>query len=140
MIMDVLGPVSQQAGGQKMEKIIDMTMAFPSGHPLDLLAIVTVCREPFVTHVHYREFDCKDIPNSSEELFTWMVKLYTEKEEMLDKYYKTGEFPHDLFDKDAQPPEIIQQDPFRYLLVHLFFITSVIMFYIILTTVYELFM
>jgi len=140
VIMDVLGPGSQQAGGQKMEKIIDMTVAFPSGHPLDLLAIVTGCREPFVTHVHYREFDCKDIPNTSEELFTWMVKLYTEKEEMLDKYYKTGEFPHDMFDNDAQPPKIIKQDPFRYLLVHLFFITSVIMFYIILMTVYELFM
>ena len=140
VIMDVLGPASQQAASQKMEKIIDMTVAFPSsGHPLDLLAIVTGCRQPFVTHVHYREFHCKDLPNTSEELFTWMVKLYMEKEEMLDKYYKTGEFPHDLFDKDAQPPKIIEQDPFRYLMVHLFYITSVIMYYTIIMTAYQLF-
>jgi lysophosphatidylglycerol acyltransferase 1 len=100
---------------------------------------VTGCRQPFVTHVHYREFDCKDLPNTTEELFTWMVKLYTEKEEMLDKYYKTGVFPHDLFDKDAQPSKIIEQDPFRYLMIHIFYITSVIMFYIIIMTAYELF-
>ena len=68
-----------------------------------------------------------------------MVKLYTEKEEMLDKYYKTGVFSHDLFDKDAQPSKIIEQDPFRYLMIHIFYITSVIMFYIIIMTAYELF-
>jgi len=92
-----------------------------------------------VTHVHYREFDCKDLPNTSEELFVWMVKLYTEKEEMLDKYYKTGEFPYDIHDKDAQPPKIIEQDPIRYLIIHLFFITSLIMFYTIIMAILGLF-
>ena len=137
--MDVLGPASEKAGEQKMEKIVDVTVAFPSGRPLDLQSIVTGWREPFVTHVHYREFDCKDLPNTSEELFAWMVKLYTEKEEMLDTYYKTGKFPYDIFDEDAQPPKVIEQDPFRYLIIHLFFITSLVMFYTIIMAICGLF-
>jgi len=139
VIMDVLGPASEKAGEQKMEKIVDVTVAFPSGRPLDLQSIVTGWREPFVTHVHYREFDCKDLPNTSEELFAWMVKLYTEKEEMLDTYYKTGKFPYDIFDEDAQPPKVIEQDPFRYLIIHLFFITSLVMFYTIIMAICGLF-
>eukprot|EP00092_Neocalanus_flemingeri_P037822 GFUD01041172.1.p1 GENE.GFUD01041172.1~~GFUD01041172.1.p1 ORF type:complete len:356 (-),score=125.25 GFUD01041172.1:322-1389(-) len=134
VIMDVLGPGRHQEGHQ-IEKIVDMTVAFPSGHPLDLQSIVTGWREPFVTHVHYREFDCKDLPGTPEELFSWMVKLYQEKEEMLDKYYKTGEFPYQMFDRDALPPKMISHDPLRYLIIHSFFIISACMFYTVLMAV-----
>eukprot|EP00092_Neocalanus_flemingeri_P010647 GFUD01011469.1.p1 GENE.GFUD01011469.1~~GFUD01011469.1.p1 ORF type:complete len:353 (+),score=122.85 GFUD01011469.1:77-1135(+) len=134
VIMDVLGPGRHKEGHQ-IEKIVDMTVAFPSGHPLDLQSIVTGWREPCVTHVHYREFDCKDLPDSTEDFFNWMVKLYQEKEEMLDKYYKTGEFPYQMFDRDALPPKVISHDPLRFLLIHLFFIVSSYMFYTILMSI-----
>ena len=129
VIMDVLGPNSQLADVKKMDKIVDMTVAFPCGNPLDLQSIITGWREPCVTHIHYREFECKDLPSSSEELFKWMVNLYQEKEQMLEEYYKTGIFPHTMFDKDAQPPQTIRQDPIRYLILHIFFILSAVMFY-----------
>jgi len=139
VIMDVLGPASQQAGDKKIEKIVDMTVAFPSGRPLDLQSIVTGWREPCVTHVHYRQFDTKDLPDTAEGLFSWMVKLYQEKEDMLDKYYKTGQFPHHMFDKDALPPKIIKHDPLRFIIIHLYFIISAFMFYTILMAACGLF-
>jgi len=135
VIMEVLGPDSNQPGHMQMDKIVDMTVAFPSGHPLDLQSIVTGWREPFVTHVHYRQFDCKDLPRTPEDLFSWMVRLYQEKEEMLDKYYKTGVFPYQMFDKNALPPKIIQHDPFRCITIHIFFIISAIMFYSIISNI-----
>jgi len=139
VIMEVLGPASKHPEHQQIEKIVDMTVAFPSGHPLDLLSIVTGWREPCVTHVHYRQFDCKDLPSTPEGLFSWMVKLYQEKEEMLDNYYKTGQFPSNMYSKEALPPNIIKHDPLRFLTIHIFFIISAFMFYTIFMNVYGLF-
>ena len=139
VIMDVLGPWGNEDGDHKIDKIVDMTVAFPGGKPLDLQSIVTGWREPCVTHIHYREFDCSSLPSSSGELFNWMVRLYEEKEKMLDTYYKTGIFPHTMFDEKALPPKIIEQDPFRYLLLHVFFITSAAMFYTLFNNIYGLF-
>ena len=139
VIMDVLGAASQQMEDQKIEKIVDMTVAFPSGNPLDLMSIVTGSREPCVTHVHYRQFDTKDLPDTTESLFSWMVKLYQEKDEMLDKYYKTGEFPYDMFDTAAQPPKMIKHDPLRFVIIYMFFIISSYMFYIIFVAACKLF-
>ena len=35
----------------------------------------------------------KELPRNPEDLFQWMVRLYQQKEEMLDAYYKTGMTP-----------------------------------------------
>lgn len=42
-------------------KLIDVTIAYPDGNPLDLIAILTGYRKPCTTHVHYRIFDIKDV-------------------------------------------------------------------------------
>jgi len=121
---------SPAAEGQ-IHKIVDVTVAFPEGRPLDLQTIVTGWRTPCVTHVHYRVFDSRDIPHCSEQLFSWMVRLYQEKEEMLEKFYETGKFPHDHFDSAASPPKLIHLDPLRFLIIHAFFLFSNYIFYCI---------
>lgn len=112
-----------------IQKIVDVTVAFPEGRPLDLQTIVTGWRTPCVTHVHYRVFDSRDLPRCSDQLFSWMVRLYQEKEEMLGKFYETGKFPYDHFDSAALPPKIVHHDPLRFLVIHTFFIFSNYIFY-----------
>ncbi len=49
---------------KEITKIIDVTIAYPEGRPLDLLAIATGYRRPCTTHVHYRVFDINDVRNT----------------------------------------------------------------------------
>ena len=59
VVMNILGPESQQPQKNKIERIVDMTIAYPEGKPLDLQSIVFGWREPCNTHVHYRSWDIK---------------------------------------------------------------------------------
>jgi len=134
VVMNILGPDSQQPQKNKIERIVDMTVAYPEGKPLDLQSIVFGWREPCNTHVHYRSWDIKELPQNSEELFNWMVRLYQEKEEMLDSYYKTGNFPYSMFesgDKSSNnnsAPRLVHHDPLRFVILHIFFLVSAVMF------------
>jgi len=112
-----------------IHKIVDVTVAFPEGRPLDLQSIVTGWRQPCVTHVHYRTFDIRDLPQSSEPLFQWMVNLYQEKEKMLATFYETGTFPYNQLDAGALPPKTVYHDPLRFLVIHTFFLASNYIFY-----------
>ena len=49
------------ADSERITKIVDVTIAYPEGKPLDLQSIVLGWRKPCVTHVHYRVFDVKDV-------------------------------------------------------------------------------
>lgn len=121
VILNCLGPQE----GEYIEKLVDVTLAYPSGDPLDLQSIATGWREPCTTHVHYRVFDSSELAClTSEERFAWMVKLYQEKDEMLARFYETGEFPYNMFDPEAKPPKLICHDPLRFILLHVFFLVS----------------
>jgi len=114
---------------EKLSKIVDVTIAYPEkDNPLDLFNIITAVRPPCLTHVHYRIFDIKDVPTEPEELRQWMYKLYSEKEEMLKKFYETGEFPHTMFDPRASPPRVLRQDTPQALLTNAFYIASSALF------------
>ena len=69
----------------------------------------------------------------------WMYNLYAEKDKMLEEYYRTGIFPHEMFppastSKATSPkatdraPKALYHDPFKFLLLHLFFLTSMALF------------
>jgi len=112
-----------------LKYIVDVTVAYPEGKPLDLQSIVTGWRKPCLTHVHYRVFPISDLPRSSEELKNWMIRLYQEKEELLGTFYRTGEFPYNQFDPTALPPKNLYHDPLRFLVIHTFFLFSNYLFY-----------
>ena len=103
----------------------------------------------------------QELPQEPEELFQWMVRLYQEKEEMLDSYYKTGtkkdyirwiyidltgtisgQFPHTMFTDDSsnytKEPRLIRHDPVRFLLLHLFYMVSGCMFLKVFSSCYNL--
>ena len=69
----------------------------------------------------------------------WMYNLYAEKDKMLEEYYRTGIFPHEMFppastSKANSPkvtdrvPRALYHDPLKFLLLHLFFVMSTAIF------------
>ena len=68
VVMKILGPSSDCQDHDKIERIVDMTIAYPNGKPLDLQSIVVGWREPCDTHVHYRSWNIK-VENGQEQKY-----------------------------------------------------------------------
>ena len=75
------------------------------------------------------------LPQDAEDMRHWMYNLYAEKDRMLEQYYQTGSFPHDMYPpattstasvEQEQPrePKMLHHDPIKFLLLHLFFLAS----------------
>lgn len=121
-------------GCGRITKIVDVTIAYEDGKPLDLVAIITGIRPPCITHVHHRVFDVKDVPSDKEALTQWLYQLYYDKEEMLKTFYETNRFPYDMFDKGAQPPTELQHRPSEFVFYNLFYLVSTWMFWMLFST------
>ena len=68
------------------------------------------------------------VPSDPEELKQWMYQLYFDKEEMLQKFYETGEFPYKMFDPQASPPRELIQKPLEAVITNIFYLLSTAMF------------
>ncbi|XP_021916095.1 acyl-CoA:lysophosphatidylglycerol acyltransferase 1-like [Zootermopsis nevadensis] len=128
-IVDIVGPQKSRYTGMgvcptHVNWVLDITIAYPEGKPLDLGAIVTGYRKPCKTFLFYRLFPCRDVPRDHEAMTKWLYDRFVEKEELLDAYYKTGKFPVEGFCASPIPPQEVSQDCLRFAILHLFFITS----------------
>ena len=75
---DAQGIVSSVAPpSSQFTKLIDVTIAYPEGNPLDLIAIFTGYRRPCKTHVHYRIYDIKDVSSWTLVQFFWQIVYVT---------------------------------------------------------------
>ncbi|CAD6193729.1 unnamed protein product [Caenorhabditis auriculariae] len=73
--------------------VLDVTIAYPNGIPLSLATFGLGTREKCDIAVHYKIYDADEVPFEDEEkLRDWMYKVYKEKDDMLARYYETGEF------------------------------------------------
>uniref|UniRef100_A0A2M3Z8V9 Putative lysophosphatidylglycerol acyltransferase 1 n=1 Tax=Anopheles braziliensis TaxID=58242 RepID=A0A2M3Z8V9_9DIPT len=108
-----------QSGGC-LEYILDITIAYPQGVPLDLPNIVHGIRDPCQTFLFYKLYHCSEVPRESETLTQWLYNRFYEKEKLLEEFYRTGSWPASC----TVPPTVVHQDLLRFLLIHLFFITS----------------
>jgi lysocardiolipin and lysophospholipid acyltransferase len=53
-------------------------------------------RPPKSISMHWRRFSIKDIPLHDEKVFAdWLLKLWREKDDLLEHYVKYGDFPAD---------------------------------------------
>lgn len=103
-----------------LKYVLDITIAYPDGTPLDLGDIVTGIRRACQTHLLYRLYRCSEVPRDEAELTKWINDRFIEKEELLSSYYNTGSFNH----PSEVQPSVLHQDILRFFLIHLFFITS----------------
>lgn len=117
--------------------ILDITIAYPEGKPLDLLTIVLGYRPPCKTILFYRLYPCSEVPSEQEAMSQWLYSRFVEKEHMLDMFYKTGEIPSEQYCKAPTPPQVVQQDCLRFFILHLFFITSTYVHLQMFYTVYD---
>lgn len=129
-----------------LDYILDITIGYPNGKPLDLPNIVTGMRDAFDTHFLYRLFPTSQvyktnaitpyigsshsnhslvahtqIPKDEEGLTKWLFDRWSEKEQLLAEFYRTGAFPAC---PNALVPQLVQQDMLRFVIINLFFITS----------------
>ncbi|CAI5451984.1 unnamed protein product [Caenorhabditis angaria] len=73
--------------------VLDVTIAYPNGIPLSLATFGFGTREKCDIAVNYKIYDASEVPFEDEEkLRDWMYEVYKEKDEMLARYYETGEF------------------------------------------------
>ena len=59
VVMKVLGPDTDLAEEDKIQRIVDVTIAYPEGKPLDIPTVVLGWRNPCKTHLHFRSWDVK---------------------------------------------------------------------------------
>lgn len=147
VVFDVLGGKTKNGAinngfnshSSTISKICDVTIAYPNGKPLDLFQIAAGHREPCTTHVHYRVFDVKDLPQDPDDMRHWMYNLYAEKDKMLEKFYQSGTFPHDMYPpaststasvQQSREPKMLYHDPMKFVFLHLFFLASSFVMYL----------
>lgn len=72
------------------------------------------------------------VPKEEEAFSKWLLDRWVEKETMLEQFYTSGEFPQ----KSSAyliPPRPVTQNNLRFLLLHLFFMLSSYVHYIIIS-------
>jgi len=108
----------------RLKWVIDLTIAYPNGKPLDIMTIFCASVPPCSTVFHYRCYPILEVPTDNEALKQWVYDRYIEKESMLETYYKTGKFPdHRNPDAFCRPRPVLH-DGIRTLILHLLYITS----------------
>ncbi|XP_009490564.2 acyl-CoA:lysophosphatidylglycerol acyltransferase 1 [Pelecanus crispus] len=85
--------VIKESKSKGLQWVIDTTIAYPKGEPIDIQTWILGYRQPTVTHVHYRIFPVKDVPVEPEALTHWLYQRFIEKEDLLTHFYETGAFP-----------------------------------------------
>ena len=72
-----------------MDKIVDVTIAYPDGKPLGLFDILSAWRDPCAINVHYKIYDIKEVRSqnylnkSIHPLLSWYVFCTIEKLSLL---------------------------------------------------------
>ncbi|KAJ8912660.1 hypothetical protein NQ315_012736 [Exocentrus adspersus] len=150
IIMDTIGPkstfnnncnsVTNQVAKTKFPKIewvLDITIAYPKGWPIDISHIVFGHRDPCQTVFFYRLYPCSKVPTDPDNMTKWLFQRWEEKEKMLEHFYKTGEFSREYSRNDMCTPKVVVQDYLRFLILHVFFIASTYIHIQMFTAVYS---
>ncbi|OLY79257.1 putative acyltransferase [Smittium mucronatum] len=87
----------------KFPYIYDYTMGYEGIVPGDdhyiKYSVEKVLYEKFYpknVHLYLRKYKLSDIPENEEEFSQWLYKIWYEKDDLLDYFYKFGEFPKSL--------------------------------------------
>ena len=124
------------AGGgfKNLKYVIDVTIGYPNGCPFGVDDVVFGFRADVKTVVHYRVYPVSTVPRDEEGLLRWMYARYAEKDQLLDRFYKTGSFiepptsngVHELDSTDGilHAERTLSWNPNWCWMIHAFYITS----------------
>ena len=83
-----------QKKNKSLKYVIDVTIGYMNGRPIDLLNnLVTGDTDPCQTVIHYRKYPATSVPRSEAMLTHWLYERFSEKDRLLDHFYRTGNFP-----------------------------------------------
>ena len=72
-----------------LDAVYDITIGYPAGVP----TLWQYCRGYVrVAHLHVRRYPVGDMPAEDDELAKWLVDRFQEKDQLLDRFYRTGRF------------------------------------------------
>ncbi|CAG0914279.1 unnamed protein product [Notodromas monacha] len=109
-------PFKSAATNPGLKWVIDVTVAYAKGIPLDLLAIAFGDQGPQKIIFHYKRFAVDEVPHDEESLKTWLYKRYEEKEQKLKEFYTTGQI--------GETGRNVQHSAVYFLALHCFFLLS----------------
>jgi len=78
---------------KNLKYIIDVTIGYVNGRPVDLLNAAVGANEPSQTVIYYRKYLAAMVPRSESQLTNWLYERFAEKDRLLDHFYRTGTFP-----------------------------------------------
>ncbi|XP_052831610.1 acyl-CoA:lysophosphatidylglycerol acyltransferase 1 [Octopus bimaculoides] len=130
---------SQSFTYPKFKYVVDVTIAYPKGRPLDIHGIGIGYWPPCHILMHYRIYPASKIPVDNKGLTDWMNELYIEKEKMLGNYYKHGVLLSMTDQQKRDFPRIgarqISPDLLGDLLYHTFYIVSAYIQYTVISSI-----
>ncbi|XP_064111597.1 acyl-CoA:lysophosphatidylglycerol acyltransferase 1-like isoform X2 [Macrobrachium nipponense] len=133
VIMDAAAADHHSDGSDKIKYLLDVTIAYPGGRPIDLQTIFGGWRPSCDTVFYYRKFNIEEVPRERDALESWLFQRYQEKEDILQEYYNTGRFPvlptphnpeHQHESIRTLPGSRVVHDPIDFILRHCFYIAS----------------
>ncbi|XP_066280812.1 acyl-CoA:lysophosphatidylglycerol acyltransferase 1-like isoform X1 [Branchiostoma lanceolatum] len=118
---------AHHSNGRHVKWIVDITIAYEHGRPLDIQTLTSGWRPPYPTTLHYRHFPTSEVPRDETGLTKWLYQRFAEKEELLSHFYSTGRFP-----EGTTRPGVTTTDeaveitfsPWWMLSIHLFYLCS----------------
>ncbi|XP_055957281.1 acyl-CoA:lysophosphatidylglycerol acyltransferase 1 [Patella vulgata] len=138
---DTNNPDSNNKGEKESHKrplkwLIDVTIGYPPGGALSAHGVALGWYPPTDTILHYRAYPVADIPKDTEGLTTWLYARYTEKDQMLENYYKNGT----LEDTTESPKRVLPLgrtgvldiDVIQIIMFHMFYLVSTYIHYVYL--------
>jgi len=110
---------SQTSKRKPLRWVIDATICYPGGQPLNCFCILFAHRPPCETIVHYRRYPASDVPLDEDQLMKWLYDRWTEKDQLLGSFYASEKFSEETFGR--RPLSVC---PVQCILVNLLFILS----------------
>ncbi|KAK6767111.1 hypothetical protein RB195_026489 [Necator americanus] len=97
LITDTVGAIREKKYVKEtrppIKYVLDVTIAYPNGIPLSLVSLGFGTREKCDIAVNYKIYNADEVPfDDDDKLRDWMYNVYKEKDEMLARYYETGQF------------------------------------------------
>ena len=118
---------------KNLKYVIDVTIGYDGGRPFGIPDVVFGSRSNCKTTVHYRVYSVSSIPRDENSLLRWMYDRYAEKDQLLDRFYRTGSFLDKPLVNGFHKPEsgialcgerTIDWNPYWCWMIHAFYMLS----------------
>ena len=77
--MELVQGKSTESPSFVLNRVVDVTIVYPDGNPLSLIAITFGLEEVSEVHINYKIYDINQVPTDLKGFEQWMYNIYNEK-------------------------------------------------------------